>query len=77
MNDRDKNNLMFLLSLSERDLSKWYALASIDDQEYADWLLIEALNIVAEHITSSNIERELDSMKSFEDAKSIIDKIKA
>jgi len=77
MNDRDKNNLMFLLSLSEEGLMKWYEQASTDDQEYADELLMNALNIVADVIHESVIENEMNHMPVYKDALKVINKVKA
>ena len=77
MNDRDKNNLMFLLSLSEEGLMKWYEQASTDDQEYADELLVHALNMVGHVIHESMIENEMNNMPVYKDALKVINKVKA
>jgi hypothetical protein len=49
MNSRDKNNLDFLLSISNEALLEWWSQASEDDQVYASEILAE-------------YEKELNSM---------------
>jgi len=39
MNQRDRDNLNFLLQATPESLAAWYAQASEDDLEYADELL--------------------------------------
>ena len=42
MNDWDKNNLMFIMKLSNKELTDWFLESSEDDRIYAEELLAEA-----------------------------------
>lgn len=35
MNDHDRSNLKYIMSLNEKQFEEWYAFISIDDIEYA------------------------------------------
>ncbi len=39
MNDRDRENLKFLLSADKKTLAEWYSVVSEDDRKYAAELL--------------------------------------
>lgn len=54
MNDHDRDNLKFILSLDENGFEQWSAQLSLDDTEYAIELLqaarAEALLMAAEYM---------------------------
>jgi hypothetical protein len=52
MNQRDRDNLNFLLQATSESLSAWYAQASEDDLEYAD----ELLNFYAQELDEAFVE---------------------
>ena len=66
MNDYDKNNLMFLMQLSEQGMSDWYAQASEDDITYAEDLFAQA------HILA--IDDRVAQMKRYKEAQQVLDK---
>ena len=47
MNQRDQQNLDFLLGLSPEGLEKWFEQSSIEDREYASELLDTYENILS------------------------------
>lgn len=66
MNKHDKNNLLFLMNLTEVQLIQWFMDASEDDREYAEELFIEAKDIA--------IESTLSIMPEFPEAKKALSK---
>jgi hypothetical protein len=52
MNDWDKNNLDFIMSLSSKEFDAWYECLDDDDIKYAMELLAQARAEVADHLTS-------------------------
>jgi hypothetical protein len=58
MNDWDKNNLQFILSLNEKDFEIWYECLDQDDIEYAMELLKQARTEVNMQLVSLNDEVE-------------------
>lgn len=65
MNDKDKNNLKFLMYSSEDVLDTWYARASDDDMKYA-------LELLARYREELN-EQEMEYIE-YKDAKSVLGK---
>ncbi len=56
MNDWDKNNLNFILSLTPKEFEDWYECLDQDDINYAMELLAMARAEVAVHIAELNDE---------------------
>ena len=50
MNDWDKNNLEFIMSLSPKEFDEWYECLDDDDIKYAMELLAQARSEVADHL---------------------------
>lgn len=67
MNDWDKNNLNFILSLDEEGFEVWYATLSTDDMDYALELLKTARTEVAIQMASLN-----DDVEDVTDAKNVL-----
>jgi hypothetical protein len=67
MNDRDKNNLQFILSLDEEGFEDWYVTLDQDDMDYAMELLQQARTEVALQIASLH-----DDIEDVSDAKSVL-----
>ena len=67
MNNWDKNNLQFILSLDEESFEDWYATLSTDDMDYAMELLRTARTEVAMELASLN-----DEVKNVSEAASIL-----
>jgi hypothetical protein len=64
MNDNDKNNLLFILSLDSKSLNDWYIQADEDDRLYADELLEQAHLIV--------IDAAVAKLPRFKEAKKVL-----
>ena len=58
MNDWDKNNLQFILSLTPSEFEDWYACLDDDDVAYAMELLQTARTEVAMQLIAINDEPE-------------------
>ena len=71
MNERDKENLHFLLNVDEETFRDWLSKSDNDDLEYA----LELVRMAKIEMVAKEIEK-LDEVKDFSLAKSIIDKIK-
>ena len=69
MNDWDKNNLNFIMSLSSKEFDDWYECLDDDDIKYAMELLAQARAEVAEQSAS-----RLDTIEDITDAKNILGK---
>lgn len=67
MNDWDKNNLQFILSLDEEGFEDWYATLSTDDMDYALELLKTARTEVAMQVASLH-----DDLEDVTDAKNVL-----
>lgn len=39
MNDKDMNNILFILNRSPEELEKWWHNMDLEDQEYAMWII--------------------------------------
>lgn len=59
MNERDRNNLEFLLSISEPTLKAWYASVTPDDIEYATELLKAYSNELATRVSLCKDDSEI------------------
>lgn len=58
MNEHDKDNLSFILSLNGKALEEWYDTLSKDDIEYAMELLREARSLISVHVLEINDDVE-------------------
>ncbi len=65
MNDKDKYNLQFMLSLSTNQFTDWYQSISFDDREYANELLDQAKQEIIMQVASmhDDIEDVTDAKK--------------
>jgi hypothetical protein len=68
MNDHDKSNLMFLLSLPTKQLKQWYMEISEDDRLYAEELLEQA------HLIT--IDVAVDKLPQYKEANKVLDKFR-
>jgi hypothetical protein len=68
MNDHDKGNLMFLLSLNSRQLKQWYMEIDEDDRLYAEELLEQA------HLIT--IDAAVAKLPQFKEANKVLDKFR-
>lgn len=76
MNDRDRNNLNFLLNIDGETFTEWYAQTDEDDRVYAQELLdlaAEELRVQSQELV---VEAQLSVMTSFEQAAAVIGKIR-
>jgi hypothetical protein len=64
MNAHDTNNLMFLMSMSTKQLKQWYMEVSEDDRVYAEELLAEA------HLMA--IDARVAQMQQFQEAQKVL-----
>ena len=76
MNDHDRNNLNFLLTIDQETFTEWYDQTDEDDREYAQELLALAAEELREQAIALRIEAELSVMESFEQAQAVIGNIK-
>jgi hypothetical protein len=76
MNDHDRNNLNFLLTIDPETFTEWYDQTDEDDREYAQELLALAAEELREQAIALRIEAELSVMESFEQAQAVIGNIK-
>lgn len=67
MNDWDKNNLQFILSLKEDEFEDWYACLDEDDVAYAMELLQQARTEVNMQLVSLN-----DDVEDVSDAANVL-----
>lgn len=68
MNQRDADNLMFLMNLTSKGLKEWYTQADEDDRLYAEELLAQA-QIIA-------IDTRVAQMQQFQEAQKVLDKFR-
>jgi hypothetical protein len=64
MSQRDKDNLIFLMSLSTEGLRNWFTQASDDDIDYAEELIAQA------HILA--IDARVAQLPQFKEAQEIL-----
>jgi hypothetical protein len=69
MNDYDKNNLKFIMALTQEEFEVWYAEISDDDAEYA----MELLKKARQALVTAEMEL-LDEVETFTEAKNILDR---
>jgi len=69
MNDWDKNNIQFILSLDEEGFEDWYATLDTDDMDYALELLKQARTEVNMQLVSLH-----DDIEDVSDASSVLKK---
>jgi len=67
MNDWDKNNLNFILSLNEQEFTDWYECLDDDDIEYAMEILKQARIEIAMQVASLH-----DDIEDVSDAKTVL-----
>ena len=67
MNDWDKNNLQFILSLNEDEFEDWYACLDEDDVAYAMELLKTARTEINMHLASLH-----DDIQNVNDAATVL-----
>ena len=72
MNQRDKENLKFLLSSSPERLREWYNQVSDEDLLYASDLMDRYAAYLEWEIKSQLIERELAAMTVLTEAQAVI-----
>ena len=72
MNQRDKENLKFLLSSSPERLREWYNQVSDEDLIYASDLMDRYAAYLEWEIKSQQIERELAAMTVLTEAQAVI-----
>ena len=72
MNQRDKENLKFLLSSSPEQLREWYNQVSDEDLIYASDLMDRYAAYLEWEIKSQLIERELAAMTVLTEAQAVI-----
>jgi hypothetical protein len=64
MNDNDKNNLLFLMTLDSKSLNDWYIQADEDDRLYAEQLMAQA------HLIA--IDAAVAKLPRFNEAKKVL-----
>jgi len=77
MNQRDKENLKFLLSSSPDQLLKWYNQVSDEDLIYASDLMDRYAVYLEWEIKSQQIEHELAAMTVLTEAQAVIAAVRA
>lgn len=77
MNQRDKENLKFLLSSSPEQLREWYNQVSDEDLIYASDLMDRYAVYLEWEIKSQLIERELAAMTVLTEAQAVIAAVRA
>ena len=68
MNAHDKSNLMFLMSMSTKQLKQWYTEITEDDRLYAEELMAEA------HLVA--IDARVAKLPQFAEANKVLDKFR-
>ncbi len=68
MNDRDTDNLYFLLKTPNEVLLDWYEKMEEDDHLYAK----ELLNLFQEALNNKTIEQKIQEMSSFDEANKLL-----
>ena len=69
MNAYDKNNLQFIMALTQEEFEVWYGQISDDDAEYA----MELLQQARQALVTAEIEL-LDEVQNFDEAKNVLDR---
>jgi hypothetical protein len=64
MNDNDKNNLLFLMTLTPIGLKAWYIQSDADDRLYAEELMAQA------HLIA--IDDRVARLKQFKEAEQVL-----
>jgi hypothetical protein len=76
MNEYDKNNLDFLLSLDPKGFELWFSQASTDDLIYSMELIRQFKKEIKPFIETLHNDLRVDALKEYKEAKQIIEKIK-
>jgi len=76
MNEYDKNNLDFLLSLDPKGFELWFSQASTDDLIYSMELIRQFKKEIKPFIETLHNDLRVDDLKEYKEAKQIIEKIK-
>lgn len=76
MNQRDRNNLEFLLTSSPETLKDWYHQMDAEDHQYARQLMdMYAIELQFRSV-SAQVEHVLCNMNSYPEAQHVIDRIR-
>jgi hypothetical protein len=76
MNEHDRDNLQFLLTVDADTFKDWYSQTDAEDHEYAQELLAMYSLELKERSIALRIEAELMTMDKFEQAQAVIGKIR-
>jgi hypothetical protein len=68
MNDNDKNNLLFLMTLDPKSLNAWFIQSDEDDRLYAEQLMAEA------HLIA--VDARVAQLPQFAEANKVLSKFK-
>ena len=68
MNDNDKHNLLFLMTLNPRSLEDWFIQSDEDDRLYAEQLMAQA------HLVA--IDARVEQLPQFAEANKVLGKFK-
>jgi hypothetical protein len=71
MDENDRNNLNFLMSVSQKGLQEWYKQASEDDIQYA----LELMNWFQDELDEEALESKLLT-SDFKESKQILERFK-
>ncbi|NCP98085.1 hypothetical protein GW796_07170 [archaeon] len=74
MNEKDRDNLAFLLGASPTVLKDWYEQMSADDHKYAKELLDSFQKEIDEKILDEKVSEELSKMETFPDITKMLNK---
>jgi hypothetical protein len=75
MNDKDMNNILFILNRSHEELEAWWNGMDIEDQEYAMWIIksyraeLVRMQDAYDHFTpldEADLELAKDYLKKFQ-----------
>lgn len=75
MNQRDQDNLQFILNASQEVLNDWYGSISEDDRDYAHLLLDIRAAELKDAAVALRVEAEMALDPSYTEANAILDKI--
>jgi hypothetical protein len=76
MNQRDRDNLEFLLTSSPAVLKDWYYRMDAEDHQYAKHIMNLYAIELAERESAAIVELKLLTMSSFPEAECVIDRIR-
>jgi hypothetical protein len=76
MNQRDRDNLEFLLKSSPETLKDWFMRMDVEDHLYAKHIMNMYATELTERSTAAAIEVQLRAMSTFPEAMIVIDKVR-